>query len=194
MVELILSSVFYKPDEGLIKFLLDVGLDELKDRLSKLGHSRKANSLEKIRENISKVDYLSTLKLEYNNLFFGPGKLLAPPYSSIYIDGLGQIETKTTKKVEEIYRNWGVKIVDSIKEPVDHIAIELSFINHLDNIYNETGNLEALEQKKEFLGHMNSWIGKLAEQIKDHEALGFYGTMGEILTLYIESQLNKMKK
>lgn len=194
MVELTLSSVFYKPNEELMELLLDRGIDDLKDMLMKIGHVEKAAFLEIMKNQLSKEDYLRKLKTEYNMLFFGPGKLLAPPYSSVYIDGLGQVETKTTKRVSEIYRAWGVQLNQDFKEPVDHVAIEISFLHQLNVIYAETGNLDALAQKQEFLIHMNKWLNKFADQINAHQTLEFYGAMGEILVIYIEEQLKKMNK
>lgn len=73
------------------------------------------------------------LEVDYNRLFVGPGRLLAPPYESFYKtgrseDGRGHLRGQPEREVHAEYRSHGYRMPESFVDYPDHIAVELEFI------------------------------------------------------------------
>ncbi|SHK23953.1 chaperone TorD involved in molybdoenzyme TorA maturation [Anaerobranca californiensis DSM 14826] len=177
----LLSYCFYKPDNELIHLLKEEGIELLKNKFNEKPSICK--SLIDLREEIQKDNILDELAWEYNRLFFGPGKVLVPPYSSLYINSYGHIMTKITKQVNEAYKAWGFKVSEDLKEPADHIAIELSFLANLYKLLEEnTEQREAiLLQIQEFKDHLREWFPKFKSEIEKNQSLRFYGIIAQIV-------------
>ena len=71
------------------------------------------------------------LRDDYTRLFIGPGKVLAPPWESPYIQKERVIFQVDTLKVREWYQRYGLESIRKYKEPDDHIGLELAFTAHL---------------------------------------------------------------
>jgi TorA-specific chaperone len=177
----LLSHCFYKPDEGLIHLLREEGLDFLKTTFNEKPNL--CQRVEELKQELYKDNYLAQLAWEYNRLFFGPGKVLVPPYSALYINSYGHIMTNVTKQVKEAYKSWGFDLADDLKEPADHIAIELSFLANLYKLLEE--NKEQREtillQISEFKHHLMDWVPKFHIEIEKHKSLLFYGVIAEMV-------------
>lgn len=103
---------------------------------------------------------------EFNALFVGPNKLLAPPYESAYLNAEGLLMQQETLAVREFYENNGLVVNSKNCEPDDHIALELEFICFL--LYNVSLNLEEQNYEKAdtylttysefFKEHLNKWV------------------------------------
>lgn len=73
------------------------------------------------------------LEVEYNRLFVGPGKLLAPPYESYYLSearraGSGRLRTDAERSVARAYAARGYAMPEEFVELPDHVAVELEFL------------------------------------------------------------------
>ncbi len=118
------------------------------------------------------------LLLEYGRLFLGPGPLLCPPYGSLYIDGV--LMGPSTLDVLRLYREQGLTVPQSWREPADHIAVELSFMAHLSASTQEaigqrklTEAQRLLKNQEMFLDrHLGRWAhimgSRLAETARCH--------------------------
>lgn len=71
---------------------------------------------------------LDDLQIEYTRLFINAvPHTPAPPYASVYMDGDGTLQGRTTEKIRDFYRERGFDVA-SEAEPADHISQQLSFL------------------------------------------------------------------
>lgn len=111
------------------------------------------------------------LLLEYARLFLGPGPLRCPPYGSLYIDGV--LMGPSTLDVVRLYREHGLIVPQSWREPADHIAVELSFMAHLSGSTQEaigqrklTEAQRLLKSQETFLDrHLGRWAHIMADRL-----------------------------
>ncbi len=74
------------------------------------------------------IDLIDDLRTEYTRLFINASpRTTVPPYASIYLDGDGSLNGRTTEKTRDFYRERGYDLV-SDTEPADHISFELDFL------------------------------------------------------------------
>ncbi|MGD9949144.1 MAG: molecular chaperone [Desulfobulbus sp.] len=71
---------------------------------------------------------LDDLRTEYTRLFITSApRTTLPLYASVYIDGDGTLQGKTTERTWDFYREHGYDLADET-EPADHISLELDFL------------------------------------------------------------------
>ncbi|HSO27591.1 MAG TPA: molecular chaperone TorD family protein, partial [Anaerolineales bacterium] len=73
----------------------------------------------------------SALEGDYNRLFVGPAKVLAPPWESVYLTKERLIFQEQTLQVRGWFRRFGLEVENLYHEPDDHIGLELLFLAHL---------------------------------------------------------------
>jgi len=120
---------------------------------------------EGVSEALEELDAVSAeefgkFKYAFNRLFVGPGRLVAPPYESSYLNKFGIVMQDETMAVRRSYLAQGLKVQKQNVEPDDHMALELQFI--LEMI--ERGNTEAYESFLE--KHLLRWVKPHAEKIE----------------------------
>jgi TorA maturation chaperone TorD len=126
------------------------------------------------------------LRLDYTRLFIGPGKVLAPPWESVYFDEDRLVFQEQTLQVRGWYRRFGLQVEKLYAEPDDHIGLELEFLSHLAQL-----GLAALEKQDEiefkrlmkaqqqFLNqHPLKWISLWSQQVEEHAHIDFYRGIG----------------
>jgi putative dimethyl sulfoxide reductase chaperone len=101
------------------------------------------------------------LRADYTRLFIGPGKVLAPPWESVYYSEERLIFQEQTLKVREWYRRFGLESEKIHNEPDDHIGLELSFLAHLSAL-----RLKAMQEKNE--GAFNGYLKAQHQFLKQH--------------------------
>ncbi len=73
-------------------------------------------------------DPLDDLRTEYTRLFItSTPRSTLPLYASVYVDGDGTLQGKTTERTRDFYREHGYDLVNET-EPADHISFELDFL------------------------------------------------------------------
>ncbi|MGE4559781.1 MAG: molecular chaperone [Desulfobulbus sp.] len=71
---------------------------------------------------------LDDLRTEYTRLFITSApRTTMPLYASVYMDGDGTLQGKTTERTRDFYREHGYDLADE-NEPADHITLELDFL------------------------------------------------------------------
>jgi TorA maturation chaperone TorD len=116
----------------------------------------------------SKEKLLADARSDYMKLLVGVGKVLAPPWGSVYLNTDRLLFTEDTLKVRQFYERYGMKSVKKYKEPDDHIGLELEFLSYLS----ERGeNAAALEFAKEFV---MTWISRWNADIQKYAGTGYY--------------------
>ncbi len=74
------------------------------------------------------LDLLDDLRTEYTRLFINAAPRTAiPPYASVYVDGDGSLNGRTTERTRNFYRERGYDLAETT-EPADHISFELDFL------------------------------------------------------------------
>ena len=122
------------------------------------------------------------LRLDYTRLFIGPGKVLVPPWESVYFNEERLVFQEQTLQVRGWYRRFGLQVEKLYNEPDDHIGLELAFLAHLSGLgvqALEEGDPERfnalLSAQRDFLSqHVLRWAPQFCEQAAAQARTDFY--------------------
>ncbi|MBI5301773.1 MAG: molecular chaperone TorD family protein [Chloroflexi bacterium] len=125
---------------------------------------------------------LEDVRMDYTRLFIGPGKVLTPPWQSVYFSEERLTFQEETLKVREWYRRFGLQAEKIYQEPDDHIGLELEFIAHLAKLglraleQNDKAKFEeTLDAQKRFMvEHLLRWAFGWCEQVHAQSHTDFY--------------------
>ena len=126
------------------------------------------------------------VKRDYNRLFVGPERLLAPPYESVHRSRDRLVFEAETLQVRAFYARFGLAAPRQGREPDDHIGLELELmatlcLRSLDAL--EVGDADGaavlVAAQREFLAeHLLVWAPHLMELIVEHADTAFYTAVG----------------
>ena len=119
------SIMFYDPRET---FLKEPEIVKLLGELLVTVDPSFNDSAKELIAGLAEVEE-TELVLDYSALFIGPYQLQAPPYGSVYLDKSKRLNDESSEEVANVYRQFGLDVDSSMKEPADHIAIELEFMH-----------------------------------------------------------------
>lgn len=142
-----------------------------------------------------KVDCIRLqMEIEYNRLFVGPGKLLAPPYESFYRsrksrNDRGTLRTEHERAVTAFYRRFGFTMPSQFVDLPDHIAIELDFLSQLAELEvaahdrNDSDEVLHLMRAQELFReeHTQQWIHNFVQAVHDGARLPIYSALATIV-------------
>ncbi len=122
------------------------------------------------------------IRSDYTRLFIGPGKVLAPPWESVYFNDTRTIFDERTLQVRDTYRRFGLEPVRVHQEPDDHVGLEMAFLAHLAGEALkglEAGDEAELERllaaQKEFASqHLFGWFGSWYKLVEEKARSDFY--------------------
>lgn len=123
--------------------------------------------------NISKEE----LELEYTRLFYGPNKMLCPPYESMYKEN--RIFGEATLSVINFYGKYNYKLNDEITEVPDHISLELEFMNMLC----KKGLIDA--QYAFLIKHLLPFVKKFRRAIEEYSIVLFYKKLTKLMEKFL---------
>lgn len=114
---------------------------------------------------------LEQLQIEYTRLFINAAPaVIAPPYSSIYLDQEGNLYGPSAVWVKQFYHQHGFDLAGEGDIP-DHLALELEFLALLI----DEGEENAAEQ---FLNHhFRKWFPLFSERVLNGSTNQFYSTL-----------------
>ncbi len=107
---------------------------------------------------------------EFNRLFVGPDRLLAPPYETVYRSNDRVLMQADTMIIRNFYAEAGLEVAHLNQVPDDHIAFELEFICFLlHQLFNETDEVE-WDKTEElyqtfFQTRFSKWVGDHCDDI-----------------------------
>jgi Uncharacterized component of anaerobic dehydrogenases len=104
----------------------------------------------------------------FNRLFVGPGALVAPPYSSAYMDPEPRLYGHATDMARAVQDALGLAAADRVAEvPPDHVAVELDTALALRARQNATPDDERLRALRRYFvaEHMDAWIPVFADRV-----------------------------
>lgn len=183
----LLAACFYEPEKPL--FLEE----KVGEKLGQLLDDQTADGARAARAMQSALQEQSQEKLtiDYAALFVGPFELLAAPYGSIYIEKKRIVMGDSTVNAARYYQEAGLAV--DIKEPPDHIAIELEFMYYLcskeasaasDDLADEAGKFRDL-QVRFFYNAMEPWLEQFCETIIKATDNMFYVHLSECLKCFV---------
>lgn len=186
----LLSACFYLPDKKLFNE------ERLFDNLAAL-FSRVCPQAEKCSMKMAGAFSIYSeedLIVEYAKLFVGPNELLAPPYGSVYLNGGNRVMGDATMQVGRMYEDAGLCLQeDVIKEPSDHISLELEFIYYLIHKRiralnkEDFKNAELLREKQQFFHDkfLATWVPDFTDRIKKSTQNRFYSFLADCLNTFV---------
>jgi putative dimethyl sulfoxide reductase chaperone len=134
---------------------------------------------------------------DHTRLFIGPGKLLAAPWESSYVNrdrALFQLETAAVK---EWYQRFDLALASSYNEPADHVGLEFAFLAHLAALTIEASTAHdgeevkrLIDAQRSFIGqHPSRWIAQWADDVERHARTGWYRGLARLaLGVLLEMQ------
>lgn len=120
-----------------------------------------ARGLDLLAASRSAGEDVPALVRDYDRLFVGPGRLLAPPYESVYRTEEGLLFEEPTFQVRAAYQTFGLAAPRMNREPDDHIGLEFSFLEHLSH-----RALAALDAGDEF--RLDTTLAGQSAFLRDH--------------------------
>jgi TorA maturation chaperone TorD len=178
-----LSECFYYPDKDQIEII----------------KSFKGILTESCDTIIDKLDNVQTLQVEYSRLFVGPFEMFSPPYGSVYLEEGKKTYGNSTIDIIQIYQEEKLKVM--MKEPPDHIAIELEFMHYLLSRECEAINdndirkltLYRKKQSQFIKIHLSAWVTEFAESILNNTKSEFYNLLANELKDRINTDLIRIE-
>jgi TorA maturation chaperone TorD len=178
-----LSECFYYPDENQIKLI--------KRLASKLPHEYSG---------IFTYKQVKDLQVDYARLFVGPFELLSPPYGSVYLDEGRKTFGESTVDVVQHYKSENLNV--ELKEPPDHIAIELEFMFYLiskevECIVNKdfiTAEKYLNKQRLFITEHISAWVNEFSSSLTKNSNTECYKKLASVLLMKINTDLKQYYK
>lgn len=109
----------------------------------------------------------SSVEFAFNRLFVGPRALLAPPFSSIYLDSEPRLMGQATLKVRYLYQMMGLTSPWLNAVPDDHLGLELDAYYQLRTALGRVNSNELQALRQYFLhNHLKCWLPKFVAKVK----------------------------
>jgi putative dimethyl sulfoxide reductase chaperone len=184
----LLASCFYQPEKKL--FEEEKVCQNLHDLFEHFCAEARPSSLYMYAamQNSSEEE----LQVAHAELFVGPFELKASPYGSTYLEKTRRIMGESTMKVLKHYQKAGLEV--DIKQPPDHIAIELEFLSYLCALEAESlqnGDIEKAaelqtEQKLFLDRYILPWAPQFAQNIRSGTKSTFYQNLADCFEVFIK--------
>lgn len=185
----LLAACFYEPDKKLfLEERLAENLESLMVHYSPDAQMAAVNMQRALNE-------LSQEKLSVDHaaLFVGPFELVAAPYGSVHIEKKRTVKEDSTMFAARCYAEAGLSV--DVKEPEDHIAIELEFMHYLCRKEAEALHNDRQEEARHckdlqihfYFKAMKPWINAFCAAIKGGTANVFYTNVAACLESFFSS-------
>ncbi|ASJ95304.1 TorD/DmsD family molecular chaperone [Shewanella marisflavi] len=138
---------------------------------------------------------LIELKLDYGQLFFGPGEPKAMPWGSVYLGEQGIINDDSTIQLMNFYQKIQVSFNVKDNQPVDHIALFYAVIDQLIEQMLDGDNKNANEAKDALFvilqHHLLPWSNRCLTLAESNACTNFYKGLA-LLAQDFETQLSQI--
>ncbi|MFZ5815994.1 MAG: TorD/DmsD family molecular chaperone [Bacillota bacterium] len=184
-----LALIFHQPGAKLYDPTFLAGLRE---DLAAAGAERLLHLVDEMAEGLRQTPDLTELTVAYCKLFYGPQKMLAAPYESIYLGG-GVLMGESTRLVSRRYQEARVQLWEGFKNMPDHVAAELEFLYYTQmraDFAAASGLQRAARlwdrRHREFLtNHLSRWVRRLAEKVIEGSPSRFYSAAARLLAGWV---------
>ncbi|MDD2582912.1 MAG: molecular chaperone TorD family protein [Desulfuromonadaceae bacterium] len=125
---------------------------------------------------------LEILQIEYTRLFINATpSVIAPPYSSVYLDQEGNLYGPSAVWVRRFYQQNGFELAGDADIP-DHLALELEFIALLIDEHQE-------EVAEQFLNeHFRRWFPLFRARVLSGSTNKFYSTLLTLVDFFTREE------
>lgn len=128
---------------------------------------------------------------EYVRLFLV--RPVAPPFESFYVDPERQAAGWIAARLSQEYSNWGLVSSPSLREPPDHVAVELEFMAFLCGLEAQAWKDESsaegfgtVRSQRDFLEkHLERWFPAFAQEVAVPDTVGLYAVIAETADAFI---------
>lgn len=139
------------------------------------------------------AEALEALLVDYARLFLGPGKAIASPYGSVWLDGQGALMRSSTMAVLDLYAEAGFELAEDFRELPDHIAAELEFLYLLlfratqcGQIGDRRGLAKMGDLRRRFLDeYLLPWIAPFATAVKAGAQSNYYRELADLTERFV---------
>lgn len=185
----LLAACFYEPDKQLfVEEELCEKLEQLVDQLA----PNCASAARQMKNALKQLEQ-ERLSIDHAALFVGPFELIAAPYGSVYIEKKRTVMGESTLNVAQFYQDEGLSV--DIKEPPDHMAIELEFLHYLCSKEAAALNVNQIEDARLFrerqivfyFNALKPWSETFCEAIRRGTDNGFYINLADCLSNFLSS-------
>jgi len=116
------------------------------------------------------ADLERRLATEFTLLFAGAGgPNTVPPYASAYLSERGSLFQEATGEMDALLRRHDLAVGDALREPADHLSIELAMLAHLRRM-GPSGEADASRLRV----HLLAWTPAFSRRCADLDRTGFY--------------------
>jgi TorA maturation chaperone TorD len=144
---------------------------------------------------------LLELGKEYTRLFITAyPKVVAPPYSSVYLDKERLVWGKSTAEAARLYEAAGLGISENFHDIPDHIAAEFEFASYLISEQlrdrDNSTRITALDQiQKDFLsGHLLRWSPEFLSRVAEFSQIPFYQVVADLAREFLVLETQHLEK
>ncbi len=119
---------------------------------------------------------LIELKLDYGQLFFGPGEPNAVPQGSVYLSEEQLLNDRSTMALMDFYQANGVKVDVDYPQPLDHIGLFFAVLDQtFGRLQVEVDNQALIRFTQVLLQqHLLPWANRCFELALQHANSDFY--------------------
>lgn len=144
--------------------------------------------------NLWTADKQQALKLDYAQLFYGPGEPNAVPWGSVYLSERQLLNDKSTLALKAFYQQQGISFELDTNQPVDHLGLFFAVLDQMFSLWAQTEDNKALEQSCMVLlqQHLLPWSGRCLELVSEHATTDFYRAIGLLTQAYLAQLTQKL--
>lgn len=185
----LLAACFYEPDRALfIEEKVGEKLGLLFDNLAP-NIADTARQMQKVMEESGQ----EKMSIDHATLFVGPFELLASPYGSVYIEKKRLVMGESSVNAARYYQEADLSV--DIREPPDHIVVELEFMYYLCNKEASaaqnglSGDVNRFREMQARFYHraMKPWVGEFCAAVRAGTDNRFYINLAECLDSFMRS-------
>jgi len=195
----IMGGIFWGPSLEVCTEMLGEGYLDRLQSLKSILPKRSLDSLGQIVSTIKSFpdgeSLYQHLEEGYVRLFISAkGGIVAPLYESCYEFQGAPLMGKAATEMKERFEAKGLAISENIKEPPDHLAIELEYLYFLlDTGWHEEDEDLVAEASKFVGATMLPWVSVFKEKLAHEKICRFYPLVARILVEVLNS-IGKMKE
>lgn len=135
------------------------------------------------------------LKLDYGQLFYGPGEPSAVPWGSVYLSERQLLNDKSTLALKAFYQEQGIGFSLDSNQPVDHIGLFFAVLDQMLNQWAQSEEKETTARSCIILlqQHLLPWSGRCLTLMQQHATTDFYRGIALLSQAYLEGLMQRLQ-
>jgi len=131
---------------------------------------------------------------DFGFLFLGSGgQQSVPPYESVYTSHNGTMFQEAEQQTRRILEKYGLGVCKNVREPADHIAVQLELMAHLFELSaksavtdDDQANTLKIEQKTFLEDHLLNWVPVFCANCVKNDPGGFYAALAQLMVTMLK--------